>query len=65
MRPKMKAPTGRRAKVRVTATVTAVMYFAINFGLSLLSRRLEISPEDRIAAEAGTVAARPVLVRPA
>jgi putative glutamine transport system permease protein len=43
--------------------VAAVMYFAINFGLSLLSRRLEISPEDRIAAEAGTVAARPVLVR--
>ena len=45
--------------------VAAVIYFVINYALSLLSRRLEIRPEDRIAAEAGTVAARPVLVRPA
>ena len=45
--------------------VAALIYFAMNYGLSLLSRRLEISPEDRIAAEAGTVAAQPVLVRPA
>jgi putative glutamine transport system permease protein len=45
--------------------VAAVIYFVVNYALSLLSRRLEIRPEDRIAAEAGTVAARPVLVRPA
>ena len=45
--------------------VAAVIYFAINYTLSLLSRRFEVGPEDRIAAEAGTVAAQPVLVRPA
>jgi putative glutamine transport system permease protein len=39
--------------------VAAVLYFMINFGLSLISRRLEVDPADEarteIAAEAGTV----------
>ena len=43
--------------------VAAVIYFAINFSLSLVTRRLEVSPEDEaraeIAAEAGTVAVVP------
>lgn len=34
--------------------VAACMYFVINFGLSLLTRRLELHPGDAVRAEAGT-----------
>jgi putative glutamine transport system permease protein len=47
--------------------VAAVIYFAINFSLSLISRRLELRPADEvraeIAAEAGTAAVMPTQTR--